>query len=139
MDGLRLALVFIPGIILLAMSLVVCVKYTRVYILDKRLATAQGRKSKWQGLLPIHVGVISLSYMGLVVMLMTSVAERFREPLYSLPRTIIYSVFLWLGVAALYIMVANQRRRRVQIESVTHIEGGGTGKGSPTVGDAEVP
>ncbi len=133
-DLVRLAAIFIPGIIVLAMGLVVFVKYTRVYMLDRKLTVAQGRKSKWRGLLPIHVAAISFSYMGLVVMLLTSVAERFREPLYSVPRTIVYSLMLCVGALALHIMTSQSRRRSVQIEQMKYPKATSAESGPPAIG-----
>lgn len=121
-DLVRLAAILVPGIIVLAMSLVVIWKYARVYALDLRLAHAQGRKTNWRGLLPAHVAVIAISYCGLIVMLITSVATRFREPLYSTPRTVLYSVFLWLGVAALHVMTTHSKRRAVSIGQLNHVK-----------------
>ncbi len=134
MDFVRLGAVFIPGVIVLAMSLVVIAKYVRVYLMDRKLSKAQGRPSSWRGLLPVHVAAIAVSYCGLVVMLLTNIVVRFREPLYSTPRTVVYSFFLWLGVAALYVMTNHSKRRAVQIQSVTFPETMRDGCGPESLG-----
>jgi hypothetical protein len=78
-DGLRVIALVLGGMNIAVVGYVLVI-YTRVYLLDRRIARVMG-KSNWHGLLPRHVVLVAVSHVILTLFAMRVGFGRLHEPL----------------------------------------------------------
>lgn len=110
------------GIVLL--TLLTIYLYGWRYLADRRVVRAQGRRLGWRGLLPGHVLLISVSYLGyLAVALRLVFVNLDRGPTW---RTWVVAVASVTGVLAMYALLRWQQRlcpRREELPAPEHGKG----------------
>jgi hypothetical protein len=106
-DLQRVLLVFLPGTVLFMITAAVGWSYAQAFFVDRRIAKATGRKSV--GLLPAHVAGIAMSYMGVIAILLYDTYVRLDTGVTW--RTYARSVFMWLGVVSLWLILRFERKR----------------------------
>ncbi len=109
-DVLRIALVFIPGAAVLAITGVIIVRYYQAYRFAARAAAEAGRSFDWWGLLPRHVWQIGVSYLMLAAAGVWHAAADIHRTLHG---HVFYIGFaLVLGGFALWDLLGHQRKVR---------------------------
>lgn len=102
LDLVRVLTVFVPGALVLALTIFVVIAYYRAYRLDKF-------KKARTGLLPHHVWMIGVSYLLFAADGVWATAQRVREE-FS-PHLLLLAPAFLFGVAALYMVLQFERLR----------------------------
>jgi MFS family permease len=99
MDVLR-----IVGLVLGASTISVALVVTATYVKQYRT-----RRGTWRGLLPRHVVLIGVSYIGLLLWAMEDMMQRFHEdPSWRIPALFVLAA---LGFVAMWDVLGHQRHR----------------------------
>lgn len=115
-DAVRIA-ALVTGSFIVAIALYVGVIYFVLYFRHRRLAARDGL-APWRGLLPLHVGLIAVSYVGLCLVTMIETAARLRDD--ATWRSPVYTVLYLLGLWSLWSVLGHQRHRARDLNSHEH-------------------